>query len=184
MVVNCIHWLPRNQEGRISGQNFLTESLYQQDTWQFWVLYCKALMIHMSSVTLPSLLLLFPQHITLLQSIGPWVESKPLSLWASSWISKRRNSPHCTTHLTSPLHPLPRGIFWKEKSWGKVFPNTTPSTQVLRNITLNLERTLNTYMLRREGNEPGDRSHSFLLDFREHFKARNQHGVHVGYSAT
>lgn len=42
----------------------------------------------------------------------------------------------------------------------------------------------NTYVLRREGDEPGDSSHAFLLDLREHLKAGDQHGVHVGYGAT
>ena len=183
MVVNCIYWLPRNQEGRISDQNFITETGY------FTVL---SSVLHSTddpcefTVTPPSLLLLFPQHITLLQRSEYRTEGWKQAAFTEHLpeFQKEKSSLHCTTHLISPPHPLPRSIFWKEKTWGKVFPNTTPSTQVLRNITLNLERTLNTYMLRREGNEPGDGSHPFLLDFREHLKARNQHGVHVGYSAT
>lgn len=45
-------------------------------------------------------------------------------------------------------------------------------------------KSANTYVLWREGDEPGHGSHSFLLDFRKHLIAGNKHGIHVGDGAT
>lgn len=65
-----------------------------------------------------------------------------LSLWAFSWISKTTQLPPFYHPADLSPHSVPRSSFWKEKPWGKVFPNTIPLTGALRNITLNLERTL------------------------------------------